>query len=157
MMPALASIQSLCAFLFRLLSYCLWRVKINGYEWTEIVWGTHSRNLPGAYAWRESKETMSDGLRNTSEAQRMWNTKSFENNAAHNESMDARAKQLLCYLRCLFTFSGLCSGFTPHHLNRRWFRIVNKFFPANVSWNVLLNFSRKTIIGDVYKFVIPGV
>ncbi len=32
--------------------------------------------------------------------------------------MDVRAKQRLCYLGHLFTFSGLSGGFAPRHLRR---------------------------------------
>ena len=41
-----------------------------------------------------------------------------ENNAPSNKSMDVRAKQRLCYQRCLFNFSLRVGGFAPRHLNR---------------------------------------
>jgi len=41
-----------------------------------------------------------------------------EDEDASNNSMDVRAKQRLCYLTCLLTFSGLGGGFAPRHLSR---------------------------------------
>ena len=36
-----------------------------------------------------------------------------------NNSMDVRAKQLLCYLACLFSLALRVAGFAPRHL-KRW-------------------------------------
>jgi hypothetical protein len=46
-----------------------------------------------------------------------------KNNSAYNNSMDARAKQLICYQRRLFNSNGLGGGFAPRHLKRSTFAL----------------------------------